>query len=168
MKSLFLLFCLCGSIFLLQGSEAQKMPEFRSPLLKKNLNILQNVEVVHFYETKEKKGIIARSQGIYKKVDLSKRSGSYGFVKEWERHRYFEYVFIEGLDHDTLTSRGKIYHRMIGVDQRGLWVWRTGIETVRFRQNKLEKEQRLKKYTVDPQVAQKYFEQKERRSFQKK
>ena len=92
---LFLLLCVLGSAFLLKGSEAQKMPEFRSQILKKNLNIIQNAEVVHFYEAKGKKGIIARAQGIYKKVDLALKTGAYGFVKEWERHRPFEYIFIE-------------------------------------------------------------------------
>ena len=168
MMRLFFLVCVLGSALLLKGSEAQKMPEFRSQILKKNLNILQNAAVVRFYEVQGKKGIIAHAEGVYKRVDLSKKTGAYGFVREWERHRYFEYVFIEGLDHDSLTSGGKIYHREIGVGQRGLWVWRTGIETVRVKNKKQEVELRLKKYTVEPQKAQKYLEQKERTSSQKK
>lgn len=168
MIRLFLLLCVCGSAFLLKGSEAQKMPEFSSQILKTNLNILQNAEAVHFYDAEGKKGIIARAQGVYKKVDLSKKTGAYGFVKEWERYRPFEYIFIEGLDHDALTYRGQIFHRKIGVGQRGLWVWRTGIETVHLKDKKRKVDVRLKKYTVEPREAQKYLEQKERTASQKK
>jgi hypothetical protein len=168
MMRLFLFVCVLGSALLLKGSEAQKMPEFRSQILKKNLNILQNAVVVHFYDAKGKKGIIARAEGVYKKVDLTLRTGAYGFVKEWERFRPFEYIFIEGLDQDALTYRGQIFHRKIGVGQRGLWVWRTGIETVHLKDKKRKVDVRLKKYTVEPREAQKYLEQKERTASQKK
>ena len=150
----FLLGFVCVS---LTASEPQKMPAVDLPILKEKLHILEGAAVNRIIENKEQRGITAFYRVLYKKVDFKKKPGDAGFVSDWERNRNVEEIFISGLDHDPVTTRGELFHKNIGVGQKGLWVWRIGVETVRIKYARKNKVLRLKKYTVDPKEAAEYY-----------
>ncbi len=161
MKTLFLLL-LTGFCVFLSASEPQKMPEFKTPLLKKNLNIIDGVSTFRIIENKDQKGVIAWYRTFYPSVDFSKRPGDAGFVNFAERNKTRERVFITGLNHDLVTTDGVIFHKIIGVGQKGLWVWRIGTENVSFKYSysRRNRTMRLKKFTVDPKEAAAYYSKK--------
>ena len=74
-----------------------------------------------------------------------------------ERNKSREKVYITGLDHNLVTSDGAIFHKIIGVGQKGLWIWRIGTETVKVKYERRTRTLRLKKYTVDPKEALEYY-----------
>ena len=145
----------------LGASEAQKMPEADTPLLKEKLNILLEPEVIHIQLQKDRKnGVVVKAQGIFKKINLKARPGDAGFLSGWEKFRPREYVLIDGLDTENIATGSVLYHKKIGVGQRGLWVWYTGTQKVRMKYLRKGKPMWLKKYTVDPQKAETYYKNK--------
>lgn len=156
-----LLLCFLFSVACFGAAEIQKMAEIKTPLLKEKLNILLDPEVIHIQEEKNKiTGVIVHAKGIFKKINLKRQPGDMGFVSNWEKHRVREYVLIEDLDVEDLSSGAVISHKPIGVGQRGLWVWYIGTQKVRMKYLRKGKPMWLKKYTVDPQKAETYYKNK--------
>ena len=158
----FLFFCLLTAIFVLRASEALKAPEIKQTLLKEKVNILLEPEVIHIQEKKSGKlQIVVKAQCIFKKVDFKCRPGDAGFVSFWEKSRPREYVLIEGVDSADVATGSVLFHNRIGVGQRGLLVWYTGVEKIRMKYLRKGKPMWLKKYTVVPAEAEKYLRKKQ-------
>ena len=126
-----LVVCLLSFAFVLRASEALKAPEIKQTLLKEKVNVLLEPEVIHIQELKNgKRQIIVKAQGIFKKVNFKYRPGDAGFVGLWEKFRPREYVLIEGIESGDIATGGLLFHKSIGIGQRGLFVWYTGVEKI--------------------------------------
>lgn len=164
MRTVLLTFFLLGAVPSLLNAEEMKMPLVRTALQKSHLNILLEPEVVPVLVEKGKpKSVIVKARGIFKKVDFSKRPGDAGFVYGWERYRPYEFLLIDGIDVAETGSGCVLFHKKIGVGQRGLWVWYVGVEKVRIKHRHKGKYMWLKKYTVDPRQAEVYYKTQKRK-----
>lgn len=153
-----LLACILAAAPFLRASDALKMPEIKTAQLKEKLHVLLEAEVFHIQEEKGSPvKVVVKAQGVFKKVELKARPGDAGFVSAWEKFSSREYVLVEGVDSGKLATGEVLFHKQIGVGQRGLWVWECGVEKIRMKYIRKGKPMWLKKYTVLPENAEKFL-----------
>ena len=137
-------FCAVAAI----ADEAQKLPAFGN--MKKLAVALEDVTALQVVENPNHTGVVATYKRSCQGVGNTNRGYGSGKMNDT-----FERVFITGLDHDIITTRGMVYHNV----QNGehiLCVWPIGIEKMTANGNPV----RLKKFTVDPKQAAAYYKAK--------
>lgn len=139
------------------ADEAQKMPQAPKEIFRERLIMLTNVKAIQVVDNQWRKGVVCHYDNFCTKLNLYKRPCDIGFAGYVEQNKSFERIFITGLDHDKITTNGKVYHRKEW-SWRGdvLFVWRIGIEKLTAG----GREVRLKKFTVDHKQAEAYWKKK--------
>ena len=147
------------SIALSADDPQQPLPQISGKIPQTNLRILDGVEAVQVLDTEEAHGVVANYETICKKVTPNKNNANSSIFTETNDTK--EKIFITGLNLDLVTNRCRIYHYITG---RGyfLYVWPIGIQTLTL--DETGKTYRLKKYTVDPNVALAYYESQQKKN----
>ena len=116
---------------------AQKLPEFGNS--RGSARTLEDVTAVKVIEDGGVRGVIASYKSIYAAVAPHKLM--YAGTREMNTNK--QLIFITGLDHNIVTDRCFIFHRMYG-EKHLLFAWDDGVATVKLGGRQL----RLRRYTV--------------------
>ena len=135
------------------ADEKQATPDLTDPLLKSKVQVLKRVVAVAVVETKQHNGVVAQYREIYDSVNFKVKPGNYHYLGNWKENKNFEKVFISGLDHDKVTTKGTVYHFEAYGGEYYLYVWPVGIEKLKENGRPV----RMKKFTVDPKQALEYY-----------
>lgn len=156
-------------VFSLLADDPQPMPKATGEVLQKNQHALIKATVVQIIENENRNGVVANYETLLVGAKLVPSTVSVKSGNKWTQEKRMdikfqsqkknesdEDVFIVGLNHDTLTNDGSIFHDTVSFFMENkpcLLVWPIGIEKMK----RGNQEIRLKKFTVDPKVAAAYY-----------
>lgn len=171
MKQVFAVLSIISIAFVgiaVQADEAQSMPKTTNTVLQKNQNALLKATVIRVVDG-EQNGVLAYYETLLVGAKLDSttvmvRSGNKWTEKQSteikfqkiQKNENNEVVFIVGLKHETLTDDASIFHVKASffTDYKPcLMVWPIGIEKIKLG----DRDARLKKFTVNPDEALKFF-----------
>ena len=135
------------------ATDSQPMPKNTDLSLQNKRKILSEVTAKQIIETDKVKGIIATYNEIYNQKKPGKTIDFWAGTWSYSKNETQEDVFIVGLNHDLITQDGLIYHLDNGMEQHFLGLWPIGIEAIQKNGSSV----RLKKFTVNPEEAKKYY-----------
>lgn len=161
-----------AALFSVFADDPQPMPKGISANLQKNQHALLKATVIQVVENKDRNGVVAIYETLLMGAKLvsssvlvrdgntwtKKQKTDVKFTK-FQKNENDETIFIVGLDHETLTDDGSVFHTIVDFftdDKPCLLVWPIGIEKMKLGNRDI----RMKKFTVDPKVAAAYYAQK--------
>ena len=129
------------------------MPKNTDISLQNKRKILSEVVAIQVIENEKHNGVVATYDEIYNQTKPGKTIDFWAGTWSWSDNETHEDVFIVGLNHDLITQDGLIYHLDNGMEQHFLGLWPIGIEAIQKNGSSV----RLKKFTVNPEEAKKYY-----------
>ncbi|NCB09425.1 MAG: hypothetical protein EOM73_14835 [Bacteroidia bacterium] len=138
------------------ADDPQPMPKNTNLALQNKRQILLEVTAIQVVENDKHNGVVATYDEIWNLKEPGTKIDFWAGTWSFKKNDNLEDIFIVGLDHDTITTNGLIFHIQNNSNQHFLELWPIGIEKM----NKGGRPVRLKKFTVNPKEAMTYYSQK--------
>lgn len=145
---------MCISAF---ADDPQPTPKNTNLALQNKRVILLEVEAIQVVENENRNGVVATYSEIWTLKEPGTKIDFWSGTWSFKKNDNLENIFIVGLDHDTITTNGLIFHEKNNSNQHFLGLWPIGIEKMAQGGRPI----RLKKFTVNPKEALEYYAKKE-------